>query len=696
MYIRLGALIAALFLLFAPLAHAQISNPDANVRLSLVADRESVAPGERFTLALRQMIAPGWHTYWRNPGDAGLPPEMEWTVPEGFSVGAFLWPPPKTFVTDLGTGALVNYVYEGEVLLPMEAMAPAGAQVGDTLELRAFVSLLVCDDSTCVPEEAEVRLSLPVTAVGAEGGYSAAIAETLANVPQALPGLTATITDGGVLSVAGTAIGQDQAAAWRDVYFFPDSQSVMDHNVGQSPRHGPDGVSFTLVPQTGAAWGAEPLNGVVAYTVDTSEGPVRRGFAVVASPGAALPGTAERAFAGAAAGAPTGSGLTLWVAILFAFLGGLILNLMPCVLPVLSVKAIGLVHAAQAGQARRHGVLFLAGVIATFLALAGLLIALQAGGAALGWGFQLQSPWFMGALALLFFLIGLNLLGAFEVVAGWQNAGQALAARGGDLGAFFTGVLAVVAATPCTAPFMGGAMGFAAAQPPSVALLVFLALALGFALPFTALSFAPGLVRALPRPGPWMERFKQALAFPMFATAAWAAWVMAAITGADGVLLLLALAVALGLAVWGLRAFAGVRGRLAMLALSGALVVGAAAFVRPLPYAVEAWSPARVAALQAEGRTVFVNFTADWCVTCRANEQISLASPLVVRTLGEIDAVYLKADWTERDPVIAEALAQHGRTGVPLYLVYRPGEPEPVILPQVLSPHLVADALDPS
>lgn len=301
----------------------------------------------------------------------------------------------------------------------------------------------------------------------------------------------------------------------------------------------------------------------------------------------------------------------------------------------------------------------------------------------------------MGALAALFFLIGLNLLGVFEIGAGVQNVGEGLARRAGDLGAFFTGVLAVTAATPCTAPFMASAIGYAAAQPPLSGLLVFAALGFGFALPFAALSFAPGLQKFLPKPGPWMERFKQALAFPMFAAAAWAAWVLVGQIGDKGFLALSAVLIALGLLVWGFGAFSGLRGR----ALTAVLAVATAAFgaiaARPPPVAAETWTPERVEALQAEGRTVFVNFTADWCVTCQVNERTALRAPEFVQTLRAIDAAYLVGDWTRRDPVIAETLAFYGRDGVPLYLVYYPDHPDPVILPQILTARSVARALNP-
>jgi thiol:disulfide interchange protein/DsbC/DsbD-like thiol-disulfide interchange protein len=706
---RLSALFFTLLWAFWGVgAEAQtVASVPRQAQLSLVADRESVAPGEAFTLGLRQVLAPGWHVYWLNPGDAGLPMRLEWTLPEGFSVGQFQWPTPRIYATVAGDVRLVNYVYEREVILPFSGRAPEAARPGDVLTLSAKAFYLVCDDKTCVPEESEVALDLPVAAQGASSGWNEALSAAQATVPRPWAGVAASLDPSGRLSVADGELSRLLAAGVvRDAHFFPFSQTALDHNAPQRPERGDRGLSFALAPPFGQREVAAPLEGVVGFDLETPQGWVRQGILVSAVAGPLLSGTTGTALGAAPSdtgafsddadseGASPSMGLGL--ALLFAFLGGLILNVMPCVLPILSVKALGLVHGAQNGLARRHGVLFVAGVMTMFLGLAGILIALQAGGAAAGWGFQLQEPWFMGALAALFFLIGLNLLGAFEIGAGVQNVGAGLARRSGDLGAFFTGVLAVTAATPCTAPFMASAIGYAAAQPPLTALLVFAALGFGFALPFAALSFAPGLQRFLPRPGPWMERFKQTLAFPMFAAAAWAAWVLVGQVGADGLLALSAVLIAFGLLVWGFRAFSGLRGRAVTAAFAVAMAVFGATVARPPPVAAEAWTPERVAVLQAEGRTVFVNFTADWCVTCQVNERTALGTPEFVRTLRAIDAAYLVADWTRRDPVIAETLALYGRDGVPLYLVYHPGRADPVILPQILTARSVARALNPN
>jgi thiol:disulfide interchange protein DsbD len=377
-----------------------------------------------------------------------------------------------------------------------------------------------------------------------------------------------------------------------------------------------------------------------------------------------------------------------------AFLGGLILNIMPCVLPVLSVKALAFAGGVQTGEARRHGVLYFAGVMLTFLALAVLLIALRGAGEAVGWGFQLQAPWVTSLLALLFFVIGLNLLSVFEFGSSAQNVGSGLVSRGGDLGAFFTGALAVIAATPCTAPFMAGAIGAALTQSASTTLVIFAALGLGFALPLTLLHFLPGLQRLIPKPGAWMERAKNVLAFPMFAAAVWLVWVLTQQAGPDGTIALLILFVAVAFLILSSR-----WGRMWLVFGVLQLAITGAFIWKPLvgvetheALASEPWSAARVSELQGEGRAVFVNFTAAWCVTCKVNE-IAAFTPRVSDAFARSGTAYLVGDWTNRDGEIAAALAEHGRAGVPLYLFYPADGGEALVLPQLLSERLMLETI---
>jgi thiol:disulfide interchange protein DsbD len=416
----------------------------------------------------------------------------------------------------------------------------------------------------------------------------------------------------------------------------------------------------------------------------------------------------------ASADAATG-GLTLPLAIVFAFLGGLILNLMPCVFPVLSMKAAALArHAHEPAVARKEGLAFLAGVLVTFLALAGALIAAKAGGQAVGWGFQLQSPGVVAALCILMLLVALNLSGLFEIGLSAQGAGSGLAAKGGLVGAFFTGALAVVVAAPCTAPFMGGAIGYAIAQPAVVSMAVFASLGLGFALPFVAVAFIPGLLSRLPKPGAWMEVFKTVLAFPMYGAVAWLAWVFATQAGVNALPFLFGAAIVTALGAWlfgqGQKSFEIGKKWALQAALPVALIASIAALypvAKPqaatdsssvqaagaaLP--AEVWSPEKLADLRAQKRVVLVDFTAAWCVTCQVNERTSLASKGVADAFAKANAVYMKADWTNRDAVIAKELSDHGRAGVPLYLLYPANGGEPKVLPQLLTEGLIKQAVE--
>ncbi len=648
----------------------------ANVEAQFHSARASVAPGERFNIVLRQTLRDGWHTYWRNPGAAGEPTELTWTLPPGAEAGDIQWPPPHTIEFQ----TLVNFGYSDEVLLPITLTAPANARPGQTLAYSAQATWVVCSD-VCVFEEGELRLAVPVAAQGADDPtWAPRVAAAIASVPTRDPNVTARITAG---APAQLTIAIQGAASAREAHFFPFNRDVMDPSAPQRPTFSADGVSFSLTHGADDVFGQAPLEGVVVV----GEGADSRAVEISAEPGPPL----------FAAGPPPVEPINMsgfLAALALAFVGGLILNIMPCVLPVLSVKALSFAGGAQTGNARRQGVIYLAGVMVTFLALAGVLIALRSAGETVGWGFQLQAPWVTSGLALLFFAIGLNLLGVFAIGGSVQNAGSSLAARGGDAGAFFTGALAVIAATPCTAPFMAGAIGVALTQSAGATLLIFAALALGFALPLTLLHFVPRLQRMIPKPGVWMERAKQVLAFPMFAAAIWLAWVLAEQVGATGVQALLNIAAALAFVL-----FVSRWGRVWL--VIGALVLAGTTALswRPLlgvrneaALVSEPWSAVRVAALRAEGRPIFVNFTAAWCVTCKANELTALSSARVAQAFEARNVAYLEGDWTNRDDAIAAELAAHGRAGVPLYLYYPP-QGEPRVLPQVLSEDLMIETV---
>jgi thiol:disulfide interchange protein/DsbC/DsbD-like thiol-disulfide interchange protein len=674
--LRFLALIALAFSLHATPAAAQLLGPQ-RVQVEFRSARAAVAPGETFTVVMRQRIEDHWHTYWRNPGAAGEPPELTWTMPSGFEAGPIQFPAPDRIIAV----GLVNYGYSNEVLLPIEMRASPNARPGDTAQFSINVYLVVCSDDTCIPEESTVAFSVPIATQGRDDPeWAPRVAEAVANLPQRDDALTAHITGGTspTLSVALTGVSEP--------YFFPFNRDVLNYEEDQEASAGEQGFSITM-PAGVEPLGETALEGLLIY-VDANG--TRRVVEISAQPGPVLPSTAGAPQAQAAPIDLAG----LMLALGLAFLGGLILNIMPCVLPVLSVKALSFAGGGHESDARKQGVFYFIGVMVTFLALAGVLIALRAGGEAVGWGFQLQSPLVTSGLALLFFVIALNLLGVFEIGGGAQNVGAGLVARGGSLGSFFTGALAVIAATPCTAPFMAGAIGVALTQSAATTFAIFAALALGFALPLTALHFLPGLQRLIPKPGAWMERAKQVLAFPMFAAAIWLAWVLAEQAGAVGVQSLLNIAAALAFLL-----FVAKWGRV-WLVIGALVLIGAVAMSwRPMlgveregALVSEPWSAERVAALRAEGRPVFVNFTAAWCITCKANELAALSSPRVVQGLEDENVAYLVADWTNRDDAIATELAAHGRAGVPMYLYYPP-EGDAQVLPQVLTEALILETI---
>ncbi len=683
---------------------AQVARTD-NVEVELVSDHASIAPGQTIYVAMRQKIRAGWHTYWRNPGDSGEPTEIAWTLPQGFSAGDIIWPAPRR----IPVGPLVNYGFEGEILLPSPVTAPADLSVGAPVTLTAASRWLVCAD-ICIPEEATLDLTLATASAQLTNpAWRARIdgARSATAKPAPWKSAVARESSGAVLSLAAPELARAAGSGdLRGAYFFPFDPAMVNHAMAQPVAYGPQGLTVFLPPAPNSPIGSRPLEG---WLVTTDASGRETAYAVSAPPGGAFAGTRGAPLAAAAAAGGSAGGtamLSFAAALAFAFLGGLILNLMPCVFPILSVKALsiaGLAHEARA-KAVSEAWAFAAGVMGAFLALAGALILLKAAGAATGWGFQLQSPIVVAGLALLFMIIGLSLLGLFELGGGLQNLGGEIADRGGAVGAFFTGALAVVVASPCTAPFMGAALGWAFTQPAPIALCVFAALAVGFATPFVAVVLVPGVLQRLPRPGPWMVRFKELTAFPMFATAAWLAWVFAHQTGPDGLARLLAACVALAFCIWlwrvtGRIALRAAGASLALAAIGWALSVapapiGAVAVSRTGALAGEPWSRERVSALQAEGRVVFVNFTAAWCVTCKVNERVALSGEGLKATLRETNAVYLVGDWTNRDPEIAAELAAYGRSGVPLYLVF-PGRAgaEPRVLPQLLTERAVASAI---
>jgi thiol:disulfide interchange protein DsbD len=661
------------------------------VRVELVSEAQTIRAGETFWVGLRQDIRPGWHTYWINPGDSGEPARVEWSLPPGFAAGEIAWPYPER----IPVGPAMSYGYSGEVVLPIPVTAPRDLAPGARVTLSGRASWLVCE-KICIPEDAPVTLTVSVSdgpsRPDPRGAPPIAAARRAVPTPSPWPASFVASPETIAFTVGASGLTTERIA---DIWFYPSRWGAIEHAAPQRSRVDAAGVTIEVARgQLADAVGA-PIDGVLVVAERLEGGVSRQAFAVRAEPRS-----------GGARGMPS-----LLQAAVLALGGGLVLNLMPCVLPVLSVKALGLVqHAAgHTATLRRHGLAYTAGVLASFAAVAGALLGLRAGGEQLGWGFQLQSPTFVTLLAFLLFAVGLSLSGVLVVSGRFAGIGGALTARSGYAGSFFTGALAVVAATPCTAPFMGAAVGYAVAQPWPTALLVFEALGLGLALPYLTLTLVPAWRRFLPRPGPWMERLQQALAFPLYATVAWLVWVVSQQAGSLGVaaalggLVLIAFAawlhhVSRGLGAWGRRVAAGAAVALVVTAAALGPVAGAGPAPSPARASADGWepfSPKRLDELRAAGKPVFVNITAAWCLTCLVNERVALRSPAVTDVFARKGVVTLKADWTNRDPVITRVLGSFGRSGVPLYLLYAPGTTGgPVVLPQILSEGVVVDAIE--
>ena len=653
----LRLVLPAVVVLFAAAgpAAALESSPVSSARdtATLVSDTDAVAPGTPFRVALRLRMQPGWHTYWQNPGDAGVAPEMKFTLPPGATAGPIDWPTPQR----IAEGPLMTYAYTGEVLLPI-TVTPANAAG----LVEATANWLVCKE-ICVPEQGRFRLDLPQ-------GQPAASAEAplFARADQARPIASpwqAVIALDGRLWVSGAEL---RPATVAKAWFIPATSGLINDAAPQRLTVRNGGFVLTLA---GVKPGGD-LEGVLGV-ID----PAGQETSVILK---AVPGAVPNAM-------PDALGLPLARLLGLAFLGGLVLNLMPCVFPVLAMKAIGLAEGSARGRMRPHAWSYALGVLATFGALGGLLLVARAGGAAAGWGFQFQSPAFVAGMAWVLFGVGLNLSGVFEMGGGLTGAGHRMAGRGGHLGSFFTGLLAVLVATPCTAPFMAAAIAAALVAPGAVTLLVFLTMGLGLAAPYLVLAEVPGLARALPRPGRWMEVLRQVLAFPMYAAAAWLLWVISQEAGPSGVLGTLVGALLVGFAAWVLGATQrepsgprrlGQAGAAAALLIAVAVLTGLAA-MPPGPAAglaepgAEQFSAARLAALRAEGRPVFVDMTAAWCVTCLINERVAIATPAVRQAFAAHGVAYLMGDWTRQDPAITAFLHSQGRDGVPLYVYFPPG-----------------------
>ncbi|MFN3826071.1 MAG: protein-disulfide reductase DsbD family protein [Micavibrio sp.] len=719
-YLRFLPSLALIACLAAPLCGQSAAaraedGPYAMIRLS--AEKGQVSAGETVTIAIEQTLAPGWHTYWVNPGDSGTPLEIFWTLPEGYSTGALQWPVPHK----IPYAGLTNYGYEDHVVLLQDMTLPASLPAGP-ITLDAEVTVLVCKD-ICIPETSSHKLTFND---GSSNGYPEMIEKVRLDMPSTL----------------------ETAAVYHEQVINDKNLLIVDIPVDSTnPLANIDHSSLSLLPQE---WGIIQNSAPVSVVWDGERLSLRQeraeralkdiknlpllltykgendhvaGFEIIAKQGegaAAISASPVKTLPQSAALQGPEQSLSFITALLLAIAGGLVLNLMPCVFPVLSLKAISLSRMSEKEQshAAASGMAYTAGVILSFGLIAAILMALKSAGAQIGWGFQLQNPTVVYALALLLFLIGLNLSGFFQIQGSFTNAGQSLTQKSGLKGAFFTGVLATLVATPCTAPFMGAAMGYALTQPPVLGMVIFVALGFGLALPYLLLTIVPPLRAALPKPGAWMETFKEFLAFPMYASAAWLIWVMAQQTDSMAIMSALWGMVGIAFMIWAWK-HRPARQPQRLIVTGFALLLGACGLMagfsetfKPMPSASiiqeeegpqTLWQPfsqQKLDELLQGDAPVFVDMTAAWCITCKINERVALDIPRTRALFKEKGVIALMGDWTNQNPEITKFLESHGRKGVPLYVYYGPRDqdsgqrPETVVLPQILTPALVAEVLE--
>lgn len=652
------------------------------VQAQLLVDGGTVEPGEPFWAMIHLTMKDGWHVYWENPGDSGMASLLEWELPEGFTAGPIHWQPPHR----MEYSGLVNYGYEGETALLIPVTAPDTVPEGP-VTLAVEAEWLVCKE-ICIPESARLET------VFVPGETAVQAAQMIDRYEQSLPKLVAGqgayVRDKTQVKLTVPSPVESEIKA---LWWFP-----LDDGVIANDSEQPWSVKDGQITITGAKGYSEPVDiwrGILKLETDQGISHWHMQAALEAQAAPAVPAVDEK---------KNHNPITLIGALISAFLGGIILNIMPCVLPILSLKALSIAKKAahEPAKVRAMGFAYTAGILASFAVIAGGLIALQHAGEAVGWGFQLQSPLFVTVLIYVIFLVGLNLSGVFDLPVLLGSAGSSITSRDDARGTFFTGVLATVVATPCTAPFMATAIGFALSQPPLMALLIFLSLGLGLAFPFLLISLVPALHRLLPRPGNWIIRFRQFLAFPIYATAAWLLWVLVQQSGPMGLALALIGLCLLAFIAWLLPLIKGQILRFILLVITGCILWGtvsgqsfsSAEITEEISADKVPFSMQKLNELRAENTPVFVNATAAWCITCKVNERVALKTESVQRAFNEGGVIFMEADWTNRDTEISDYLASFGRNGVPLY-VYYPAQGEPVILPQLLTPKMVTDIINP-
>ncbi|MCF8495671.1 MAG: thioredoxin family protein [Alphaproteobacteria bacterium] len=684
-------LLAASVLVFPVRGNTAPEDSSVPLKVEILSEQGTIHPGESLWIAIEQTIEPHWHTYWVNPGDSGAAPRLQWTLPPGFEISGIQWPIPEK----IPYGPLLNYGYSDHVTLLQKLTAPATLPDGP-LTLSARADILVCQE-ICIPafSSHEIVLNHPAQNEAANQNI---IESALAALPTPTDTQPLYQEDQGnfILTFSSPPSPEIQLES---LELFPQDWGIVENTARPEISRDADGSLRILQRRSDRVLeGLENFSGLIAWRTAQGE---RRAYEFKALQGAPVS-------VSPVTGASLQMGSSFFQALLLAFLGGMVLNLMPCVFPVLSIKALGLVKLAHdhPEQARLHGLAYLAGVVLSFLTVALILLGLKAGGAEIGWGFQLQNPLIVSFLAYVMFLAGLNLSGFFEVSNPFANVGHKQTQGQALSGSFFTGILATLVATPCTAPFMAAAIGFTLTQGAFVTLAVFAALGLGLALPYVLLSFLPTLQKALPRPGAWMDIFKQLLAFPMFAAAAWLVWVLTRQAGTAALLAVLSGMIGLAFVLWLFRNLPAAGWRRKAVKILGIFLLASVALFLPVEKTLlnqnpfgEAYTPEKLETLLQGSDPVFVEMTADWCITCKVNHRIALSIPSTRALFEKHGVQYLIGDWTNRDAAITKFLSAAGRGGVPVYVYYGPPgtdghRPEPVVLPQILTPGVVRNAIE--
>ena len=674
---RFNLRLALVLFLICFFPHSTFSNSYFNTgqsSVTLLTESNQVGGEETLLVGLKFNLSPGWHTYWENPGDSGEGASIKWNLPSGFKASTILWPGPKRIPVE----PLMTYGYEDKALLLTEIKSPK--EFSNPVKISAKINWLTCKD-ICIPQEGQVDMTL-IKGPKVANQFTSKLKEVALTVPKNFPSPYRVSVINEKIFLQFEKEGSRNIS---EAYFFPKEYGLVNYTADQKLERNDNSFSLEL-SSAEVQLKTNTLKGVLKLKVDgikefyTLDLPLEKNT-----------------------NNPLIS-ISLLTGIIFAFLGGIILNAMPCVFPILSIKILSFIEQSQGSKEKlfHHGLVFSAGVLTTFLAVSALLIFLRASGEAIGWGYQLQSPWVVSLLIYLFVVIGIVFMGNIVLGSSFGNLGTLVQNQKDLTSSFFTGVLAVVVASPCTAPFMGPALGLALLQPGLKSILIFLALGIGFSLPYLILSIYPQLLSKLPKPGEWMQTLKQIMAFPMWASALWLAWVLSSQVDMQSVFAVLLGALLIALGLWLLEKTqnsASILRRVTLIFSLGLMIFS----IWLLPIASDNNSPSlkneenafsvqKLNSLRSEQKMVFLNFTADWCITCKVNEAIALNQDKVKRVLDEKNIIYLKADWTRKDPEIASMLASYGRTGVPLYLLF-PSQGDPIILPELLTEDLLLDFL---